>query len=58
MIPLKLNVQERTDMRLIENDGGRAKAGYKGITGECVVRAISIAIEKPYQEVYDNLFEA
>jgi len=45
-------------MRIIKNDGGRAKAGYKGITGECVVRAISIAIEKPYQEVYDNLFEA
>ena len=39
------------------NDGGRAEAGYKGYTGDCVVRAISIATEIPYQEVYDNLNE-
>ena len=36
------------------NDGGRAAAGYKGKTGDCVVRAISIALQLPYQQVYDT----
>ena len=35
------------------NDGGRLEAGYKGTTGDCVVRAISIATGKKYQEIYD-----
>lgn len=35
------------------NDGGRAEAGYKGTTGDCVCRAIAIAAEMPYQDVYD-----
>lgn len=35
------------------NDGGRAAAGYKGKTGDCVCRAIAIATERPYQEVYE-----
>ena len=39
------------------NDGGRAKAGYKGRTGDCVTRAVAIAAELPYQEVYDRLAE-
>lgn len=38
------------------NDGGRKNAGYRGTAGDCVVRAITIATEKPYQEVYDVLF--
>jgi|MDSW01.2.fsa_nt_gb hypothetical protein len=37
------------------NDGGREKAGYKGDANDCVVRAISIATEISYQEVYDQL---
>lgn len=37
------------------DDGGRAAAGYKGTTGDCVVRAISIAAQRPYQEVYDEI---
>lgn len=45
----------RCDVPLVINDGGRADAGYKGSTGDCVVRAIAIACEKPYQEVYDRL---
>ena len=40
------------------NDGGRKKAGYKGKAGDCVVRAIAIALELPYQQVYDELKEA
>lgn len=39
------------------NDGGRAKAGYKGTTGDCVCRAICIITGKPYQEIYDALSE-
>ncbi len=37
------------------DDGGRADAGYKGSTGDCVTRAIAIASELPYQEVYDAI---
>jgi len=39
------------------NDGGRKEAGYKGNTGDCGVRALSIALELPYQEVYDKVNE-
>jgi len=45
-------------MKWIFNDGGRANAGYKGTTGDCVCRAIAIATGKTYQEVYDELIEA
>ena len=41
----------------IYNDGGREAAGYKGSTGDCVVRAITIATQKSYQEVYDYFNE-
>lgn len=37
------------------NDGGRKAAGYKGRTGDCVVRSIAIATELPYQEIYDKV---
>ncbi len=39
--------------RFVEDDGGRAVAGYKGKTTDCVCRAIAIAVQRPYQEVYD-----
>lgn len=39
------------------DDGGREAAGFKGKTGDCVTRAIAIAAELPYREVYDELFE-
>ena len=39
------------------NDGGRAKAGYKGRTGDCVTRAVAIAAELPYKQVYNRLAE-
>lgn len=42
-------------MKHVYDDGGREAAGYKGHTGDCVVRAIVIATEKPYQEVYDAI---
>jgi hypothetical protein len=37
------------------NDGGRAAAGYKGQCDDCVVRAIAIAAEIPYQTAYDAI---
>lgn len=37
------------------DDGGRAAAGFKGLTGDCVCRAIAIATETPYKTVYDAL---
>lgn len=45
-------------MKWVKDDGGRAAAGYKGQTGDCVCRAIAIATGMPYQEVYDLLNES
>jgi hypothetical protein len=42
-------------MDFIFHDGGRAAAGYKGMTGDCVTRSIAIATGKTYVEVYDAL---
>ena len=42
-------------MKFVYDDGGRAAAGYKGKTGDCVCRAIAIVTGQPYQEVYDAL---
>ena len=42
-------------MDFVFHDGGRAAAGYKGMTGDCVTRSIVIATGKTYQEVYDSL---
>jgi hypothetical protein len=44
-------------MQFVFNDGGRAESGLKGLVGDCVVRAITIASGKPYREVYDLLSE-
>lgn len=40
-------------MRHQQDDGGRKTAGYKGETGDCAARAISIAVELGYQDAYD-----
>jgi len=40
------------------DDGGRAAAGFRGQTGDCVTRAIAIAAELPYAEIYAALNEA
>ena len=41
----------------VYNDGGRKAAGYKSEAGDCVCRAIAIAAQLPYQQVYDRLAE-
>lgn len=42
-------------MTFIYSDGGRAEAGLIGTTGDCVVRALSIATGMPYTVVRDHL---
>lgn len=44
-------------MKFIYNDGGRKDAGYKNSTSDCVTRAISIATQIPYQDVYNSINE-
>lgn len=39
----------------IRNDGGRAAAGFKGSTSDCVTRAIAIASGRDYKEVYEAI---
>lgn len=42
-------------MLFVHTDGGRKAAGYKGSTGDCACRAISIATGMPYKETYTLL---
>ncbi len=44
-------------IEFIENDGGREGAGFKGKAGDCVTRAIAIAAQLPYNQVYTRLAE-
>ncbi len=37
------------------DDGGRASGGYKGNAGDCVARAIAIASDRPYKEIYGRI---
>lgn len=39
----------------VPHDGGRAAAGFRGSTGDCVTRSIAIATGLPYRQVYDDL---
>ena len=41
-------------MKCIFSDGGRCKY-FKGVVGDCVVRAICNATGRDYKEVYNNL---
>ena len=47
----------RTLMKYIYNDGGRSKY-FKGKANDCVCRAISIASNRDYKEVYNSLKKA
>jgi hypothetical protein len=41
-----------TVIQHVHDDGGRAAAGFRGDTGDCVTRAAAIASGRPYTEVY------
>ncbi len=45
-----------TILEFVYDDGGRKAAGYKGTTEDCVTRALAIATQLPYQQVYDDLY--
>ena len=42
-------------LNFVRDDGGRAALGMPGSVGDCVVRAIAIAAERPYLEVYTRI---
>ena len=48
----------RSNLEFKMDDGGRAAAGYKGKTGDCVVRSIAIVTGLSYQKIYDDLYQA
>ncbi len=39
----------------IYDDGGRAASGFRGKTGDCAVRALAIALEANYDDVYKEI---
>lgn len=39
----------------IYDDGGRAAAGFRGDAGDCVTRAIAIASQRPYIDIYNEI---
>jgi len=45
------------ELKFVYDDGGRAKAGFKGKTGDCGVRAVAIATGMPYKSAYDLVNE-
>lgn len=40
-------------MKFIYHDGGRKDAGFNGACGDCVTRAMAIALDLPYLDVYN-----
>ena len=48
----------QSDLEFKYNDGGRSATGYKGVTGDCVVRSIAIATSTPYNKIYEELYKA
>ena len=47
----------KSNLQLKFDDGGRAKAGYKGKAGDCVVRSIAIVTGLSYNKIYNDLYE-
>lgn len=45
-------------MRWVYDDGGRAAAGFRGVAGDCFVRAVAIAAERPYADLYREVAAA
>jgi hypothetical protein len=49
------HAQKFKTLPCVFDDGGRANAGFSGNTGDCVTRAIAIAAELPYRDVYNSI---
>lgn len=57
-MPSSLLAYDTLEPHWVYDDGGREAAGFRGDTGDCVTRAIAIALERDYREVYDSLHAA
>jgi len=55
IIPKPERVNPASNKLFHYNDGGREKAGFKGVTGDCGTRSIAIVTGLPYKEVYDEI---
>jgi hypothetical protein len=42
-------------MQWVHDDGGRATSGFRGDAGDCVCRAVAIATQRSYLQVYYEL---
>ena len=42
-------------MKYVYDDGGRAEAGFRGKTRDCVCRAAAIVTGLPYDHLYDSM---
>lgn len=51
-------ILEPGSVGFVMNDGGRSAAGFKGQASDCVCRAIAIAAEMSYAEVYAAINDA
>lgn len=55
VVAVRGSVSLKTVTAWVYNDGGRRAAGFRGDTGDCAARAVAIAAEIPYRDVYDRL---
>lgn len=50
-----INVNTPNALPFVFNDAGRAAAGYKGFTGDCTCRALTIAMQEDYESMYQTI---
>lgn len=43
------------DLQFVWDDGGRLRYGYPPFANDCAARAVAIATQLPYQQVYDYI---
>lgn len=53
--PSRVLGSDQRGARVVFTDGGRAAAGFKGGARDCVARAVAIAAQLPYEQVYRDL---
>lgn len=50
------DTEETVAIQVFLTDGGRGDAGYKGLAGDCSVRALALALGDSYSSVYSELW--
>lgn len=53
-----MRIRRIRGLPFVRHTGGRLEAGFRGIAGDCVTRAIAIATDRPYREIYDLVNQA